>query len=557
MAVVLGSPPDLVSIDVFKLEEPYAFELVKRMNACSAKQQISWFSIESSYLVHILRAFKKIQGRIVVGLDGQLTAPTGIRKKHISMIASVIGKCNQKICTGINNYQPFLEQLGLPKQKIWTKKIIDSSSYPTTISESVAIELSLFPHEKKQKKSVHIVKSASDCVLTWTLENIEKFYFYDFKDIVKLKGVIPEIGCVFNYIPPGRKQYLKNTIAHGGAIVVPNVAKNKAEGGSSIADELASAGGGGGSAVERESSIIRTKKISLEAFKPIDELDRTHFIVLDSSRTQVWGFPADQFVGLIKWHLENKGIIQNTLTVELGIESPISGYRHSNVIILPFIVLSNIFKLVDPTYNVKEFASWYNNLRTRYARANPSTYRIISCKSETCKYNAAGHPMIISGYHCSNAKCFENYDAHGLGNFHKYNCRGCKIPSCGLCGNPETDHMGESKVCPKPISMPKEEVDALRAVGLRLCPGCKIPTEHKGGCDHMECENPICKNHWCWRCYQFLLINPLTGTRYVHDCPVPIEAGHTNAYITAAEAGGYQALPAVGVTNPAEYHRLT
>jgi hypothetical protein len=116
--------------------------------------------------------------------------------------------------------------------------------------------------------------------------------------------------------------------------------------------------------------------------------------------------------------------------------------------------------------------------------------------------------------------------------------------------------MGESKVCPKPVLMPKEEIDALRATGLRLCPGCKIPTEHKGGCDHMECENPICKNHWCWRCNQFLLINPLTGTRYVHDCPVPIEDGHINAYITAADAGGYQALPAIEVTNPAQYHRL-
>jgi hypothetical protein len=553
MAVVLGVPPDLVSLETFKLEEPYVFELLKLMCACSTAQQLSWFSIESSDLLHILRAFKKIQGRIVVSPDGQLTAPTGIRKKHILMIASIIGRCNKKICIGFNVYQPFLEQLGLPKQKIMSKKRIDNSCYPPIVSESVEMELSLFPHAKERAKSVHIIKSASDCVLTWTLENIEKFYFYDFKDIVKLKGVIPEVATAFNYVPPGRKQHIRNILAVGGAIPAANVGGGAAGGGGGA---VGGAAGGGGGAVEKDSLIIRTKNISLEAFKPVDKIERAHFIVLDSSRTQVWGFPADQFVGLIKWHLENKGIIQYITSAELAITSPIVGFRHSNIITLPFIVLSNIFKLVDPTYNTKEFASWYNDLRTRYARANPSTFRIISCKSATCKYNAAGHPMIVSGYQCSSAKCFENYDTHGLGNFHKYNCRGCKISSCGLCGNPETDHMGESKVCPKPVSMPKEEVDALRAAGFRLCPGCKIPTEHRGGCDHMECENPICRNHWCWRCNQFLLINPLTGTRYVHDCPVPIEQGHTNAYITAAEADGYQALPAVGVTNPAEYHRL-
>ena len=33
---------------------------------------------------------------------------------------------------------------------------------------------------------------------------------------------------------------------------------------------------------------------------------------------------------------------------------------------------------------------------------------------------------------------------------------------------------------------------------IQECPGCKVLTEHIGGCDHMTC--PICKQDWCWKC---------------------------------------------------------
>ncbi|KAK1765232.1 hypothetical protein QBC33DRAFT_544957 [Phialemonium atrogriseum] len=39
-------------------------------------------------------------------------------------------------------------------------------------------------------------------------------------------------------------------------------------------------------------------------------------------------------------------------------------------------------------------------------------------------------------------------------------------------------------------------------VGLRIknCPGCGVPTEKMGGCDHIECLVDGCRTHWCFYC---------------------------------------------------------
>ena len=33
---------------------------------------------------------------------------------------------------------------------------------------------------------------------------------------------------------------------------------------------------------------------------------------------------------------------------------------------------------------------------------------------------------------------------------------------------------------------------------VRNCPGCAVPTEKAGGCNHMTCSR--CSQHWCWLC---------------------------------------------------------
>jgi hypothetical protein len=36
-----------------------------------------------------------------------------------------------------------------------------------------------------------------------------------------------------------------------------------------------------------------------------------------------------------------------------------------------------------------------------------------------------------------------------------------------------------------------------KALKIIECPGCGVPTQKSGGCNHMEC---VCGKHWCFAC---------------------------------------------------------
>jgi hypothetical protein len=151
----------------------------------------------------------------------------------------------------------------------------------------------------------------------------------------------------------------------------------------------------------------------------------------------------------------------------------------------------------------------------RVTKINPK-FLHFTCSNTECKH--ATTPYIIVLTHTC-IRCVKSYRDKSITTFHTFKCPGCTKIECGLCAKPESDHIGETLICPKQITRTAEEITEARASGIRFCPMCDVPTMMTDGCDHITCE--VCFEHWCFACERHLPIDPLTGTRYTHRCTEP------------------------------------
>jgi len=93
---------------------------------------------------------------------------------------------------------------------------------------------------------------------------------------------------------------------------------------------------------------------------------------------------------------------------------------------------------------------------------------------------------------------------------HQVKCSLCKYSFCSTC---EQHPYHLDRVC---YGVVPDDVKLLllNSSSFKPCPGCKIPYEKSGGCDHIICGNIECKIHWCWRCLQKLD----SKDPYFHTC---------------------------------------
>jgi hypothetical protein len=121
MSHPFATPDGIVSIEDLQKDHPFVLELLNLMMEFSFEKQNEWFTkFNIRPLITILYSFQKIRSRITLSEDGKITAPNGIRLKHVFIISTLMGRCNQKITRGITEYQSFLDQFNIPKQKIFS-----------------------------------------------------------------------------------------------------------------------------------------------------------------------------------------------------------------------------------------------------------------------------------------------------------------------------------------------------------------------------------------------------------------------------------------------------
>uniref|UniRef100_A0A6C0C9E7 RBR-type E3 ubiquitin transferase n=1 Tax=viral metagenome TaxID=1070528 RepID=A0A6C0C9E7_9ZZZZ len=103
-------------------------------------------------------------------------------------------------------------------------------------------------------------------------------------------------------------------------------------------------------------------------------------------------------------------------------------------------------------------------------------------------------------------KCNTNHHVH----LHQIECSLCKYSFCSTC---EQHPYHVDRVCYGVVS-DDIKLLLLSSSAYKPCPGCKLPYEKDGGCDHIICNNIDCGIHWCWRCLQKLD----SKDPYLHAC---------------------------------------
>ena len=201
--------------------------------------------------------------------------------------------------------------------------------------------------------------------------------------------------------------------------------------------------------------------------------------------------------------------------------------------------------------SVDDFITQYNAARMSTARRDP-TVSMFTCPKADCKHHAS--PWIIkTGYTC--ADCCHEFKTGGVTHYHVFACPGCTTEACGLCSRPLAEHNGETQICPRVGRVSAEDRAAARAEGVNIfCPCCDQAVSRikddgsKDGCPHLTC--PLCREHFCANCEQVLRVDPIRGSRYVHDCPNKAGDNHYFEHPAAAAAD------AVHFPVPAEFRMM-
>jgi hypothetical protein len=198
------------------------------------------------------------------------------------------------------------------------------------------------------------------------------------------------------------------------------------------------------------------------------------------------------------------------------------------------------------------------------ATEQPTKYSIFRCENAACKKHNVDRIIFLQRI-CVDGKCNSR---ESIRHFHKYKCTECSTEACGLCSKPASDHMGETQVCHKKITVTSAMRLAARAEGNNYCPTCETAisrTRADGsldGCPHLKC--PLCSTHFCALCDGLLGVHPETGSRYTHECAGAAAGADAHYYDHAAiarhrqnVANGWQVGAVMDVeVNPALHHRM-
>ncbi|EME44212.1 hypothetical protein DOTSEDRAFT_71894 [Dothistroma septosporum NZE10] len=139
-----------------------------------------------------------------------------------------------------------------------------------------------------------------------------------------------------------------------------------------------------------------------------------------------------------------------------------------------------------------------------------------SCLQGWYGLNAAGQILNTAALHCPfcrRAPASKTLAQHGMGVHAVANlCNAVKdrgewiyawCTDCG-CARRYMERVCANGAPPHAERWQCEECRDLKAEGkvvkTRPCPGCGIETEKISGCDHIECEVPGCRVHWCFHC---------------------------------------------------------
>jgi hypothetical protein len=169
------------------------------------------------------------------------------------------------------------------------------------------------------------------------------------------------------------------------------------------------------------------------------------------------------------------------------------------------------------TFRAKYIALYLALLKIKYG----DKINIYYCKNVKCVCANTGFlfiPAIIENngndiIFCE--KCNTRHYVH----LHKIECSLCNYSFCSTC---EHHPYHSDRVCYGVVS-DDVKLLLLSSSTCKPCPGCKLPYEKDGGCDHVTCQNMECNTHWCWRCLQKLN----SKDPYLHTC-LSINAVATN-----------------------------
>ncbi|KAL0478210.1 hypothetical protein AKO1_008478 [Acrasis kona] len=75
-------------------------------------------------------------------------------------------------------------------------------------------------------------------------------------------------------------------------------------------------------------------------------------------------------------------------------------------------------------------------------------------------------------------------------------CLKCKKQTC-ISHQKKIDKYKGCSICTSDRTL-NEQLSTALVDTMKKCPGCEVPTEKNGGCDHMNCYN--CQLDYCWHC---------------------------------------------------------
>ena len=431
--------------------------------------------------------------------------------KHLTSLDHYMSYINRQISKGINLYQKLFDKLEFPKHNIPIRKIEGEIKYR---------ELSFFPHAQKESRPIKLEASA--------LENHEKFTLEVVSNVEMID--LHSILCGFIRIVSEEERIKKHIYNLKKNVIYHN----------EIFKEIPENGSGTSMAV-----LLHKKSRRLTCSIPLKEL--TSYIS--------GSIESNKFDLINTQYFKSENQLKKTTSITIPCACCVDrGVKDIKNITIPFKGFITIMSSLSS--QEKDFVKMYNDARLAKATGNPE-YNLYYCKTDGCKFNKTPY-VIIPGYNCEIDKCIRNYNEHGKGFFHKFNCPDCKVNVCGICLNDKDSHLGETDVCPKKVGLlSPEEIEEARKNGFRQCPCCKTMTERDAGCAHMTCA--ACLNHWCFDCEQLLPVDPIRKSRYIHRCPKAV-AGVQSAYTDpddAAQIGQFGLIRGDNrEINPAHYHDL-